>query len=95
LNLSYEQITTIYQKRWKVEEYHKSIKSNASFPKSPTRTVKTQQSHFIASILAYVKMERLKVRNSKNHFALKSLLIINATKAAWVTLQKLEGKYAA
>ena len=95
LNLSYEQITTIYQKRWKVEEYHKSIKSNASFPKSPTRTVKTQQSHFIASILAYVKMERLKVRKSKNHFALKSLMMVNATKAAWVTLQKLEGKYAA
>ena len=95
LNLSYEQITTIYQKRWKVEEYHKSIKSNASFPKSPTRTVKTQQSHFIASILAYVTMERLKVRNSRNHFALKSLMIINATKAAWVTLQKPEGKYAA
>ena len=95
LDLSHEQITTIYQKRWKVEEYHKSIKSNASFPKSPTKRVKTQQSHFIASILAYVKMERLKVRKSKNHFALKSLMIINATKAAWVTLQKLEGKYAA
>lgn len=95
LTLSYEQITTIYQKRWKVEEYHKSIKSNASFPKSPTRTVKTQQSHFIASILAYAKMERLKVRNLKNHFALKSLMMVNATKAAWVTLQKLEGKFAA
>lgn len=95
LNLSYEQVTTIYQKRWKAEEYHKSIKSNTSFPKSPTRTVITQQSHFIASILAYVKMERLKVRNSKNHFALKSLMLINATKAAWLTLQKLEGKHAA
>jgi len=35
------------------------------------------------------------VRNSRNHFALKSLMIINATKAAWVTLQKPEGKYAA
>ena len=95
LNLSYEQITTIYQKRWKVEEYHKSIKSNTSFPRSPTKTLKTQQSHFIASILAYVKMERLKVRNSKNHFALKSLMIINATRAAWITLQKLDGKWAA
>lgn len=38
LSLSYEQITTIYQRRWKVEEYHKSIKSNTAFPKSPTRT---------------------------------------------------------
>lgn len=95
LDLSYEQITTIYQRRWKVEEYHKSIKSNTAFPKSPTRTIVTQQSHFIASIMAYVKMERLKIRSSKNHFALKSLLTINATRAAWIALKKLEGKMAA
>ena len=95
LSLSYEQITAIYQKRWKVEEYHKSIKSNTAFPKSPTKSVVTQQSHFIASVLAYVKMERLKVRVCANHFALKSLMAINATKAAWITLQKLEGKRVA
>jgi hypothetical protein len=95
LSLSYEQITTIYQRRWKVEVYHKSIKSNAAFPNSPTRTLRTQQSHFIASILAYVKMERVKVRTSKNHFALKSLMMVNATKAAWITLQKLQGTFAA
>ena len=95
LSLSYGQITTIYQKRWKVEEYHKSIKSNTAFPKSPTKTVVTQQSHFIASILAYVKMERLKVRRSSNHFALKAAISISATKAAWIALQKLEGRRAA
>ena len=55
MNLTYEQITTIYKKRWKVEEYHKSIKSNTAFPKSPTKTMIAQQSHFIASIMAYVK----------------------------------------
>ena len=95
LTLLYEQISTIYQKRWKVEEFHKSIKSNTAFPKSPTKRVLTQQSHFIASILAYAKMERLKVRTSKNHYAMKSLMIIYATKAAWITLQKMEGRCAA
>lgn len=88
LSLSYEQVTTIYQRRWKVEQYHKSIKSNTAFPKSPTRTPMTQQSHFIASIMAYVKLERLKIRCSKNHFALKSLMLVNATRAAWCTMQK-------
>ena len=91
LSLSYGQITAIYQKRWKVEEYHKSIKSNTAFPKSPTKSVITQQSHFIASVFAYVKMERLKAKVSTNHFALKSLMTINATKAAWITLQQLNG----
>ncbi len=68
LTLLYEQISTIYQKRWKVEEFHKSIKSNTAFPKSPTKRVLTQQSHFIASILAYVKMERLKSQKFKESF---------------------------
>jgi len=27
LSLTYAQITTIYKKRWKVEEYHKSLKN--------------------------------------------------------------------
>jgi len=89
LSLTYSQITTIYKKRWKVEEYHKSIKSNAAFAKSPTRTPKTQTSHFIASIMAYVKLERLKVRNNKNHFAMKAQILLQATKAAYQELQNL------
>lgn len=89
LTLSYESITTIYKKRWKVEEYHKSIKSNASFAKSPTRTVQTQTSHFIASIMAYVKLERLKVRNNENHFALKNRIYVQAAKAAYSELKRL------
>ena len=46
LNLAYEQSTTIYKKRWKVEEYHQSIKGLTSFAKSPTQTVTTQTSHY-------------------------------------------------
>jgi hypothetical protein len=92
LSLSYEQITRIYKRRWKVEEYHKSVKSNAAFPKSPTKRVTTQKSHFIASIMAYVKLERLKVRCGKNHFALKSLMVVNATKAAWMTMNDLANR---
>lgn len=89
LSLTYTQMTTIYKKRWKVEEYHKSIKSNAAFAKSPTRTPRTQVSHFIASIMAYVKLERLKVRNNKNHFAMKNQILLQATKAAYQELRNL------
>ena len=89
LSLTFSQITTIYKKRWKVEEYHKSIKSNTAFSKSPTRTPRTQISHFIASITAYVKLELIKIRTSKNHFALKSRINMAATKAAYLELKKL------
>lgn len=48
-NLDFGQITAIYQKRWKVEEYHKSIKSNTGLSMSPNKTVLTQSNHFFAS----------------------------------------------
>ena len=89
LSLSYEQTTIIYKKRWKEEDYHKSIKSNSSFAISPTRKVVTQERHFIASIMAYVKLERLHVRLGKNHFSLKSKLYVAASKAAYKEWRKL------
>ena len=48
LTLTYEQITTIYHKRWKVEEYHKTLKQHVSLCKSPTKTVRTQSNHIFA-----------------------------------------------
>ena len=54
---SAERLYEVYQKRWRIEEYHKSIKQNASLTKSPTRTVKTQCNHIYASIIAYCKLE--------------------------------------
>ncbi|MEO8150741.1 MAG: transposase [Bacteroidia bacterium] len=83
LNLTYQQVSTIYKKRWKVEVYHQSIKSNTAFPKSPTQTEVAQQSHFIASIIAFIKLETLRVRTQHNHFSLKKLILTHATKAAW------------
>ncbi|MBM3208641.1 MAG: transposase, partial [Chlamydiae bacterium] len=32
-----DQIYDVYKKRWRIEEYHKSIKQNASLEKSPTK----------------------------------------------------------
>ncbi len=50
LTLIADQIITIYQKRWKVEEYHRSLKQNASLARSPTRTETTQTNHFVATL---------------------------------------------
>ena len=36
LTLSGKAISTIYEKRWKVEVFHKSLKQNAGLEKSPT-----------------------------------------------------------
>lgn len=95
LNLSYHKITTIYKKRWGVEEFHKSIKSNTGFAKSPTKTVKTQMNHYMLSIIAYIKLEWLKQRTKKNHFAMKTQIYLAAQQAAYLELQKLSTNRAA
>jgi hypothetical protein len=95
LNLTYDKITTIYKKRWGVEEYHKSIKSNTGFAKSPTKTIKTQTNHYVLSIVAYIKLEFLKQRTNKNHFAMKAQIYLAAQQAAYTELKKLSTPRAA
>jgi len=86
LSLKGEDFTTIYKKRWGVEEYHKSLKQNVSIAKSPTQTVKTQSNHLYCAIQAYIKLETLKFKTRLNHFQLKSKIYIKALKAAYQEL---------
>ena len=88
--LNYELITTLYRKRWHVEEYHKSLKQNASLEKSPTRTVATQTTHFFASLCAYTKLEMLKVSTNMSHSALKLNIYMQALKTAFEQLRRLQ-----
>jgi len=87
--LSADHITTIYQRRWNVECYHKSLKQNVSLAKSPTQTEKTQTNHFFAALCGYIKLEMLKVETKTNHFALKTKLYVNALQSAFQTLREL------
>ena len=88
-SLSSDHISTIYQKRWKVEEYHKSLKSNAALAKSPTKRVTTQISHLVMSMIAVFKLECLKIKHHLNHFALRAKVLIKANFAAMTELEKL------
>jgi len=90
LKLDAFQINNTYQKRWKVEEYHKSIKSNAALEKSPAKTVRTQSNHIFASLFAFFKFEILKTNTCLNHFALKAKIQLKATQAALGELQELK-----
>ena len=94
LGLTFQQIITSHQKRWCVEEYHKSLKQNTSIGKAPLKTKATQARHLLASICAFVKLERLKIVENLNHFALKTKLLIKATQAAFKELAALKLKLA-
>jgi hypothetical protein len=90
LTCDYEAITTTYKKRWQVEVFHKSLKSNAGMAKSPTQTLRTQSNHVFMAIYAVFKLECLSVKSKINPFALRFKLLINATRSAFDQLQKFQ-----
>ena len=82
LTLTDDQFRTLYKKRWGVEEYHKSLKQNASIEKSPAYKKRTQSNHIFCSIYAYVKLEKLKLASTHNHFYLKNRIYMASMRMA-------------
>ena len=89
-----EQITSIYHKRWKVEEYHKSLKQHVSLCKSPTKRVRTQSNHIFSSIYAFFRLEYLSIKSKLNPTALRTKLYISASRAAFDELKQMKTCFA-
>ena len=92
--LTYEQITQIYQKRWRVEEYHKSLKQHVSLCKSPTKRVRTQSNHIFASMYAFCKLEYMSMKSKLNPTALRSKIYLSANRAAFNELENMKACFA-
>src|SRR5512138_1112373 len=60
--LTSDQVAKLFQRRWSIEVYHKSLKQNASLEKSPAKNETTQRNHLFASLCAYIKREWLKLQ---------------------------------
>jgi Transposase DDE domain len=69
------QLTTIYQRRWNVEVYHKSLKQNVSLSKSPTQTETTQTNHFFRRLVRLHKTGNAEGRNQNQSFCLENEII--------------------
>ncbi|MFH0792753.1 MAG: transposase [bacterium] len=89
IELDWDGLTALYQKRWKVEEYHKRLKSAAALTKSPTRVERTQTAHVFMSIYSSFRLEWLKVKHAMNPFALRGKIYLAAIKASFTELQNL------
>lgn len=89
-----DQLYSVYQKRWRIEEYHKSIKQNASLAKSPTKKIRSQCNHVFCSLISYCKLEFLKIKTKLNHFAIKYKLILKANQITLKELQKMRRQSA-
>ena len=80
---------TVYKKRWNVETFHKTIKSNTAMAKSPAHTVKTQSNHIFLSLYSAFRLEVLSIKTKLNPFQLKGKLYLKAIRAAFIELSKL------
>ena len=83
-------ILATYQKRWPIEVFHKSLKQNAALGKAPVRRIVTQNNHVFAVLYAFFKLECLKIKRHRNHFALRAHLYLKAIRVAYEELQVLK-----
>ncbi|MBK2105436.1 IS701 family transposase [Francisella philomiragia] len=90
LNLQSNHIEDIYQKRWNIETYHRSLKQNVSLAKSPTSVIATQLNHIGLSIGAFIELEKIKLASGKNHYALKRKMLIAANQASYREIIKMK-----
>lgn len=80
----------IYQRRWKIEEYHKSLKQNLKIEHSPTKVETSQRNHIFLCILGFIKLEKLRLNYKMNHFAIKEKIYLEALKVAYQKVCELQ-----
>ena len=89
LSLSGSDLLALYEKRWSVECYHKSLKQNAAAGRAPLWSVRTLANHLWASLCAYARWEALHLKTTLNHFALTARVRFAAQQAALAAFRNL------
>jgi len=82
-----DQMLKVYQRRWPIEEFHKSLKQNASLAKCPASRPELQIKHVLCCLYGYVKLEWMKITHGRNHFELRSRMYLAALRASSAELQ--------
>ena len=89
INLSFNEVLKIYKRRWKIEEYHKSLKQNLHIEHSPTKVEISQRNHIHLTVCGFIKLEKLRLNYKMNHFAIKEKIYIEALKVAYEKVEEL------
>jgi len=90
IDLTTDRILEIYKRRWKIEEYHKSLKQNLKIEHSPTKVETSQLNHIFLSVCGFIKLERLRLNYKMNHFAIKEKIYIEALRVAYKKVEELD-----
>jgi hypothetical protein len=92
IDLTTNKILEIYKRRWKIEEYHKSLKQNLKIEHSPTKVETSQLNHVYLCVCGFIRLEQMRLYEGLNHFAIKERIYIQALSSAFQEVEKL--KYA-
>ena len=90
IDLVTNKILEIYKRRWKIEEYHKSLKQNLKIEHSPTKVEISQRNHIQFAVCGFIKLEKLRLNYKMNHFAIKEKIYIEALKVGYQKVQELQ-----
>ena len=90
IDITTNKILEIYKRRWKIEEYHKSLKQNLKIELSPTKVETSQLNHIFLCTCGFIKLEYLRLSEGLNHFAIKEKIYIQALNTAYNEVDKLK-----
>jgi hypothetical protein len=88
-DLTKDKMLKTYQRRWGVEEFHKSAKQNASLGKSSASVRGSQITHILCVMYGYIKLEWMRIGSGLNHFAIRSRLYLAALRGSSRELEKM------
>jgi hypothetical protein len=90
IEISPSSVSAIYQRWWRVEQYHQSLKQNLKIEQSPTRSQVSQNNHIYFTVVGFVKLEKLKLNFKMNHYSIKEQIYIRALHSAFEELRQLD-----
>ena len=90
IDLCSDQLYKRYQRRWRVEEYHRCLKQFLSIGISPSRTEKAQSNHIVLSLMSYIEISQLGKSTKKGIHAIKYEILLKSNKIAFKAIQKVQ-----
>ena len=90
IDLTTNKILEIYKRRWKIEEYHKSLKQNLKIEHSPTKVETSQLNHVYLCVCGFIRLEQMRLYEGLNHFAIKERIYLQALNTAYQEVEKLK-----
>lgn len=71
LEIKGSDILGLYQRRWKIEEYHRSLKQNCCVAGAQVYHPEAHRGHIHLAAMAFIRLERARSRSGDNHYELR------------------------